>query len=211
MQIKTANGKQVLSITRGEWKAIGKKAGWEDLWEGRETTTEPEDDEFEELDPEEEAYRMLFPEDEDLTPDMPSEDMAFKDEIIAEEAKSAISGLSVLYRTQMDKLDAGYLTPLDTICETILGIVGDYLSEIGIDIDLGTAVEIIAGYLEGDTTSAEDATIKALIQKILAAASKSRSEAAADAVVKTASGRKILRLSREAWHRIGSMKGWLKK
>jgi len=28
MQIKTANGKQSLTITKSEWQAIGKKAGW---------------------------------------------------------------------------------------------------------------------------------------------------------------------------------------
>lgn len=29
MQIKTANGKQKLLISRDEWAAIGKKAGWD--------------------------------------------------------------------------------------------------------------------------------------------------------------------------------------
>ena len=28
MQIKTANGKQTLKITKAEWQAIGKKQGW---------------------------------------------------------------------------------------------------------------------------------------------------------------------------------------
>ena len=28
MHLKTANGKQTLSITRAEWEAIGKKKGW---------------------------------------------------------------------------------------------------------------------------------------------------------------------------------------
>lgn len=30
MQIKTANGKKILSISRSEWEAIGKKAGWDE-------------------------------------------------------------------------------------------------------------------------------------------------------------------------------------
>lgn len=29
MQIKTADGKQTLSITREDWRAIGRKAGWD--------------------------------------------------------------------------------------------------------------------------------------------------------------------------------------
>lgn len=43
MHIKTANGKKQISISRGEWETIGKKAGWDrgyiaDLKEKRRAT-----------------------------------------------------------------------------------------------------------------------------------------------------------------------------
>ena len=207
---KTAGRKNRLVMSRSEWKAIGKRAGWDDIW--RDTKNRIDELEFEgdeeRADPEEEAYKMLFPKDRSLAVEE-SEFAEEANELEREELRSAAANakaaLSEILEAQMERRIPA---PASVLAESVLQAAQDYLDLRGVDIAASVSdLEMLAEFLNADTADPDEAVIKGIIKRILATAEERN--ARSGVAVKIASEDVRVVFTREQWTKIGRLASWI--